>query len=623
MNVHSNIRTKPRSGFTLLEMLVSVTLVLLMMTLFTVILQIATESVKTQRKIAEDDQKVRALTGMFRADIAKRTMRRVQPFFPGESADNSPTGFGNRQGYFYLSTNNSNSGGDDMLQLTVDVNQTQANSDLTAFFGRAERLVDRVAGVAESLSINPNQPELDDGQLNLNSTVSSSAAEVCYFIRNGNLYRRVLLLREPLPLSGLDLSDQPTNSDDEDFLSGYDGSGTYDGQFTIDDGDTDDFLTHFDLSAFPLNLGDVSGDGLDDFSARVVGLSGLSNDNTTVAIAKPNFRFGFDAVSGRPREHLSVGGAFMGRFLHAETSAVNFNYPQQHSLEEGSTGRLLDNGTNANGNPMDPTVEFTINRYGVIDKLDGIVGAGTSGRGGSRAVEDLLLANVHEMRVEVWDDRLGAYVPMAHQSLAGGVEGDYHASRLLNSNAGPIGSIAVLDTWNPDIAAEPPFQAYTYYPPLDDGTTAHQGSTTLTIGPSPAGSMPTGEIRPYWEPGVGVPVTDMASYAINDIVFAPWTDLPTTDGVFSYDEMPSAAFQLAYLCVDSTGAGTGNSGAVGSIDFESHTTPGRVFTDNEVTWQVIDNRRPLRAIRITIRFLNQKSGDMRQLTLELSLLDET
>jgi hypothetical protein len=40
-----------------------------------------------------------------------------------------------------------------------------------------------------------------------------------------------------------------------------------------------------------------------------------------------------------------------------------------------------------------------------------------------------------------------------------------------------------------------------------------------------------------------------------------------------------------------------------------------------LTWQVVDNRRPLKAIRITIRFMDPTTQQMRTLTLVESLVD--
>lgn len=623
MHAKSQKPVPQRRGFTLVEMLVSVTLVLLMMTLFMAAFQLATDSVKTQQKIAENDQKVRALTGLIRGDIAKRTMRRVQPFFPGETTA-SPTSFGERAGYFYISTNNGNSSGDDVLQLTLDVNQTQQNTDLTNYFGHAEQLVDRTLVDGVSLTQSPNQPELDDGRLDINSTASSSAAEVSYFIRNGNLYRRVLLLREPLPISGQDLSAQPTNSADSDFFAGVDDMANYDGLYQITSGLSDDFWTHFDLAAYPTN---VSG----NLKATVLGLSSLNNDGVTVAIADPRYRFGFDTATGRSREHLAAGGLFMGRFLHAETSAPNFNYPQQHCQEESLAGRLLDNTATANGNPMDPTVEFTLNKYGVIERFDNVVGGGTNGRGGSRAVEDLLLANVHEMRIEVWDERLRAYASMAHSSLdASSVAGDYHVSRRLNGLVGPYSSPAVFDTWNAhnnidldgsgsvvDGERPAPFVAYSIYPPV------------FPAGPSPAG-MPgpfpddtnSSPGLSYWLPS--------KEFAVGDVTFASFADIDGDTqfewfsdpaGVVS-DGVSPQGFDLIFECIAIDDPDSNGLGFTDATEPTWPNTVGRIVRDGQVTWRVIDNRRPLRAIRMTLRFLHQRSGDMRQLTLELSLQDD-
>ena len=56
-----------------------------------------------------------------------------------------------------------------------------------------------------------DQPEADDGAIEFagerpqiveNNLGTSRYAEVSYFLRNGNLYRRVLLIREPYDSSG-------------------------------------------------------------------------------------------------------------------------------------------------------------------------------------------------------------------------------------------------------------------------------------------------------------------------------------------------------------------------------------------------------------------------------------
>ncbi|MFN5075701.1 MAG: type II secretion system protein J, partial [Planctomyces sp.] len=83
-----------RTGFTLVEMLVSVALVLLMMSLFASIFSMASGSVSTQRGISNHDQKARALTTLIKGDFSHRTQRYPLPFYPTESTATSPTPFG-------------------------------------------------------------------------------------------------------------------------------------------------------------------------------------------------------------------------------------------------------------------------------------------------------------------------------------------------------------------------------------------------------------------------------------------------------------------------------------------------------------------------------------------------
>ncbi|MFH5806358.1 type II secretion system protein J, partial [Alienimonas sp. DA493] len=71
-----------RGGFTLIEMLISVTLVLLMMALFAQVFGLATETVSTRKGMASNDQKSRLLSNRLGQDLDARTFERVVPF-PG------------------------------------------------------------------------------------------------------------------------------------------------------------------------------------------------------------------------------------------------------------------------------------------------------------------------------------------------------------------------------------------------------------------------------------------------------------------------------------------------------------------------------------------------------------
>ena len=144
-----------RTGFTLVEMLVSVTLVLLMMTLFAEIFQMATGSISTQRGIAELDQRSRTCFTVMRGDLDKRTFWNVVPYgidpvtndpettvegVPSR-LEESPISFGNRHGYFYISENDTGNDTDDVLQLTVSSLVKRKDADDTPYFGKALELV--------------------------------------------------------------------------------------------------------------------------------------------------------------------------------------------------------------------------------------------------------------------------------------------------------------------------------------------------------------------------------------------------------------------------------------------------------------------------------------------------
>ncbi|MBL8815812.1 MAG: prepilin-type N-terminal cleavage/methylation domain-containing protein [Planctomyces sp.] len=625
-----------RSAFTLVEMLVAVALILLMMSMFASIFSIASSSVSKQRGIAENDQRARSFATIMRSDFQKRTKRYPLAFYPGEDPATSPTSFESRPGYIYLSTNDPYSGLDDKLQFTIDADLLTENRDGTPYFGRADLLGDRTTNTSNALAaanpgtlptaINPNQPEVDDGALIPNGTGSSNIAEVTLFVRNGKLYRRIVLIRKPLEVAGKDFGPQPTTSFGDNLLGGLDGSGTYDGLFGIDrnqDGSitnpddllTNNFYNHFDYAAIAFVSGGQQ-------HAQLIGVGALSNDPTAnggaaISLGIPTNRFGFTQTNGRSREHTSIARPyFIGGYTHAETSALNFNWPQQNARVQDAVedaGAVF--GT---GNPLDiVNAPVTINpSNGVIAEFDGDIA--NEGRGGSRRFEDLLLANVHEFRVEIWDERLQRFETPGHNSFnpATGHAGDYHVSRNMNLDYGPLANLSlgrVFDTWHPGIQVDidgngtidadeshPPYIAYDYYPPDQDD---------LPPGPSPVG-MP-GPVRTYWNDGS--PYT-----AGVDVVFAPWVDQPNggnpPDGLFSYSEMPEPKFQIAYRCVVS-----GTSGPISPIWPRA---PGRRITDGSCVWESFDNRRPLQSMRVTVRFMDQTTDTMRQVSLIMPMTDK-
>lgn len=666
-------------------MLVSVTLVLLLMTMFASIFQIATGSMSKQRGISENDQRARTLFNVTTRDFQRRTFRYPLAYYPTEDSATSPTSFSNRSGYLYISTNDPNSGLDDMFQLTVNANILTEDADATPFFGRSAELADRrIPGrVQTGLAISPNQPEADDGSLSPNSVSSSPVAEICYFVRRGNLYRRVVLVREPLSVAGQNLGPQPTARSTYNYFSGQPNPAnvaTYDGLFAVNntvfipDGAgappfsseptlTNDFHLLFDHSAYMTMTGANP-------SARFVGVGALSNELTGAgpeALANPARRFGFNPFTKRSREHTVNNGAgygppvFMGRFTQAETSTTNFNYPQNTSREElllpayntaDSNGLVAVDlnfdgtidATSTNGNPLDVVATpLALNPgNGVVSSFDGTHHSlGIEGRGGERRVEDLLLANVHEMKVEIWDQRLQRFVTPGHTSgnPATGELGDYHVLRCHNPLAGPMPGVnngAVFDTWHPTEAAfdsdggggaltvperSAPYLAYQYYPPkLTPANAADPPGPSPSTMPEP--STENAANRGYWH--------ESTTYAAGEVVFARLATDGTylgwdinNDGLFDWTSdaaaIPPQAFQIAYRMVagnDLNSSGTFESGPTPPT---FPTTPGQRLTDGEITWESIDNRRPLQSIRITFRFYDKTSDGMRQLSLIIPL----
>ncbi len=657
-------------------MLVSVALVLLMMSLFASIFSMATDSVMTQRGISQNDQKARSLVTIMRSDFQHRTFRNPLPFYPGEDSSTSPTQFGNRAGYLYISTNDPYSGLDDLVQFTVSSDIVIEDTDSTPYFGRAQMLSDRRFNTPTSISVNPNQPEADDGSLQINSTGSSTAAEVCYFVRNGNLYRRVQLLRKPLPIAGRELDDQPTTTRGYGLLSGTAGTAVpsaYDGLFWFDanlngavnNGElSDDFLTSFDYSAVANLVGNQS--------ASFIGLSALSNELLTagagnVSLGNPQFRFGFNHVGigtildpsgnsvpaiGLSREHTAnaANGLFLGRFVHAETSARNFNWPQQpsHLFNPPGTTLWLENPPNplnpAPGNPLDIRNAVTLNsQSGVVVEFSESATGTVTGRGGSRRTEDLMLANVHEMKVEIWDERLQKYTTPGHfesvQMLDSNgvpqmIPGDYHAGRRFfdADGYGPKGSsIGVFDTWHPNVNRDgdavssppdehPPHIAYRYYPPLSPAGPTRTGlpltptrpglPLVLTAEPDRLTRRP--DNRGYWTPNT--------VYAIGDVVFVQRPVDLTPSGTFEYGEILEPKFNIAYRCVGRQGAFTSHTSSPGFP-----TAPGRRSRElgiDQLEWESFDNRRPLTSIRLTLRFMDQSTDTQRQLSLIITLTDK-
>src|SRR5579871_5355702 len=126
-----------KRGFTLVEMLVAVGLTVLMMSLFTEIFYIATNTMSRQKGITENDQRARTLNTIIRGDVQKRTFRLVMPYDTTETPGVAANSYNLRTGYLEISENDPNDDTDDILQFTVDTSISTTNTDLNPLFGRS------------------------------------------------------------------------------------------------------------------------------------------------------------------------------------------------------------------------------------------------------------------------------------------------------------------------------------------------------------------------------------------------------------------------------------------------------------------------------------------------------
>lgn len=721
-------------GFTLIEMLISVALVLLMMVLFAEIFGLASESMTLQQAIADGDQQVRSFTTVFRSDIQKRTYQTLVPFDSQEDVELAGVPFSDRQGYLYISLNDPENATDNMLQFTVRSSIVDENDDDTEYFGKSTGIVQQnpaiAAGIAsQNVRRNRQQPEHDDGDLSNNFTASSSAAEISYFMRAGRLYRRVVLIREPLISSGTNSSQPRLTWDDSaggspiatpnEYLRHNANPNTaptvqtINGQYLKYDPaagfiPSDDYWLDFDHGAYqaiaevPVGSGTFVIDGADMVGVSLLDNSRLSstttpalgnklartfNTSTGQVFGVPrSCRFGFDQATGISREfsHASPsvpGFSFLGRFTLEEMSHFRFNFPQNPAIDSG--GAII-------GNPMSYTnfpaaVDAGLFPNGVVDEFEG----------GTRRGQDLLLSNVHEFDVDIWDDSLGAFVKLGHQlswsedrnnngaldvgpdnngdglpdwsedfDRNGSIDvfpGDYHRFRNNQLQAGLIdvpGNSAAwtagqfsrwtgrtFDTWHPradldgDAATTdwvpPPYRAMTFYPPTSpSGPYASRGAWQTSTAGSPTmytrGDIvfPSGTTAPfvdskprdysfYYEC-----IEDGTSLFTEDVNGNSILDTEDTNGNDMLDPGEDVNGNLVLDTEDLNGNDLLDTGEPVWPAIDRAIVERTVLGSAEPRWLARRNVKPLRAIRIRVRFFHESSGRMRQVSLVHSLVDE-
>ncbi len=281
-----------------------------------------------------------------------------------------------------------------------------------------------------------DQPDGDDGVMsylspsgaetinpanaNPNNTGESQFAEVTYFLRHGNLYRRVLLIRNPYNQVGNTVNSQPADTSGTPLiLSTYPPAG-YSNVFWGD----------FDYAARSLPL-TGGGAGIAFLAQTATESSLLNTDATGTApyrIGRPDNRFGFDQVynsaatgtpvgtqtiNGAPREYALpynsanntiIGGTtptpvFFGRYTDEETSNLNFLFPGALPLIPPVTGT----GTSPMGSQSVLGLDSTSYTMWLLNANPPTPASSLSFAGGARRGEDILLTNVISFDVKLWD----------------------------------------------------------------------------------------------------------------------------------------------------------------------------------------------------------------------------
>lgn len=579
------------AGFTLVEMLIAVALVLLMMTLFAEVFSIATGSMSRQKGLAENDQRARMVATLLNSDLRKRTFRDVVPYSPGVStaAHNA-----NREGYICYSENTVGDDTDDVLRLTIDTSRSEQDLVPEAYvlFGKATELGSR--------STHPNQPDGDDGVFTgaSNSSGQSTMAEVVWFLRNGNLYRRMVLIRKPYRDDVTEGTPTTSNPPTSTPLIG----GSY-------SAGTGNFYTDFDYSAF-FNTGLSRPQFHDAASLRPAKGVGTYNLGlgfpVDASLTIPHLRFGHSLTisSGAPRETTNTG-AFIGCFTHTETSSPSFQHPGSN------TAGMSDPFTRAL--TLDPTTQAII-EYPA----------------GTRMAEDLLLSNVLSFDIKIWDDAAGNGPDQAPGFAGVDDDGDGSIDNNSEERGGSVPASNLNERGAPcddgdwvDVghsnwpgyyfkATSDPNGANTAYGNRFDTWTAaqalsdpapYQAMRFVPPGTRAAANFPFRE-RDRWQMD--------HNYNPGDIV------LPT--GALG----AAPAHEFAFLCI-----GAGQSASTEPIwptsvwaTLQENPLPPPIPPPVGVTWQAIPNLPPVKGIRIQIRYLDISSGLVKDLTLVESLRDQ-
>jgi type II secretory pathway component PulJ len=168
-----------RRGVTLVEMLVTVAILIIIMTIIVQVFSAATSAVSGAQALQQIDDQFRRVDSLIRSDFEGVTARFTPPLDPV-----------NNLGYFEYGENEfADSQGED----SDDYVRFTAKAPAGRMFTGRMCVANWVGPTANPITFN--------AAIQNPITVTSEYAEIIYFLRNGNLYRRVLLVNPDLQSS--------------------------------------------------------------------------------------------------------------------------------------------------------------------------------------------------------------------------------------------------------------------------------------------------------------------------------------------------------------------------------------------------------------------------------------
>ena len=170
-------RRSTRRGVTLVEMLVTVAVLIIIMTILVQVFQAATGALSAAQSLQQLDDQLRRLDGTIRSDLLGVTARFTPPLDPAKN-----------QGYFEYGENEfAECRGKTATTISASPPRHPPAGPSPAAPFWHQRSIANLTG-------NQPAPYLQNQPV----TITSEYAEIIYFLRNGNLYRRVLLVAPEL-----------------------------------------------------------------------------------------------------------------------------------------------------------------------------------------------------------------------------------------------------------------------------------------------------------------------------------------------------------------------------------------------------------------------------------------